>query len=139
MSKLIDLTNQDFGFWHVIERGPNDKGGKAYWLCKCTKCNKTIKLVSGTHLRSGRSTSCGCDRIEKMRQANIKREEGKQYGFLLVNRIATEEEKPRQDRHGIYWNCTCLNCGRKNVIILCGLRSMLCACRFCSVLPTKTS
>ena len=29
MSKLIDLTNKDFGYWHVIERGPNNKNGRA--------------------------------------------------------------------------------------------------------------
>ncbi len=29
MSKLIDLTGQDFGYWHVIERGPNTKDGRA--------------------------------------------------------------------------------------------------------------
>lgn len=29
MSKLIDLTGQDFGYWHVIERAENDKQGKA--------------------------------------------------------------------------------------------------------------
>jgi hypothetical protein len=23
MSRVIDLTGQDFGYWHVIERGPN--------------------------------------------------------------------------------------------------------------------
>lgn len=52
-----------------------------------------------------------------MRQANIKNEQGKTYGFLYVERKATEEEKPRHDRTGIYWNCTCLKCGRKNVIV----------------------
>lgn len=67
MSKLIDLTGQDFGYWHVLNRGPNDKNGKAYWICKCTLCNKTIKAVSGAHLRAGRSTSCGCTKMEKMR------------------------------------------------------------------------
>ena len=25
MSKLIDLTGQDFGYWHVLERAENDK------------------------------------------------------------------------------------------------------------------
>ena len=24
MSKLIDLTGQDFGYWHVLERAKND-------------------------------------------------------------------------------------------------------------------
>jgi hypothetical protein len=116
MSKLIDLTGQDFGYWHVIERGKNTKNGRAKWKCQCTACG-TIKEVDGAHLRGGRTTNCGCVRIEKMRQANIKKEEGKTYGYLYVERMAAEEEKPRHDRTGIYWNCTCTKCGRKNVII----------------------
>lgn len=116
MSKLIDLTNQDFGFWHVIERAENRSGGRSYWKCECTACGK-IKEVAGSHLRGGRSTNCGCIRMEKMRQASIKREEGKIYGFLKVERMATEDEKPRVDRTGIYWNCTCQKCGKENVII----------------------
>ena len=117
MSKLIDLTGQDFGYWHVIERGPNTKSGQATWICKCTLCNKTIKPVLGRHLRTGASTSCGCTKMEKMRQANMKHEEGKVYGYLKVIREATKEERPRNDRVGIYWNCTCQKCGRKNVIV----------------------
>ena len=31
MSKLIDLTGQDFGYWHVIERAENRANGRAYW------------------------------------------------------------------------------------------------------------
>ncbi len=117
MSKLIDLTGQDFGYWHVLERAENDKGGKAQWLCKCTLCNKTIKVVAGGHLRSGRSTCCGCNKIEKMRQANIKDRIGKQYGYLLVKRIATKEEAPNKKYGGTYWICDCLKCGRQNVCV----------------------
>lgn len=117
MSKLIDLTGQDFSHWHVIERGPNSKGGRSMWLCHCTLCGNTTKLVAGSHLRSGRSTSCGCTKMEKMRQASIKHEEGKTYGFLFVNRMATEDEKPRKDVESVYWNCTCTKCGRENVIV----------------------
>ena len=116
MSKLIDLTGQDFGYWHVIKRGPNKASGRAQWLCACTLCGKTVKLVDGSHLRGGRSTSCGCNKMEKMRQASIKQEQGKTYGFLYVERMATEEEKPLE-KVGVYWNCTCLKCGRKNVIV----------------------
>lgn len=29
MSKLINLTGQDFGYWHVIERAPNGAGGRS--------------------------------------------------------------------------------------------------------------
>lgn len=117
MSRVIDLTGQSFGYWVVIERAENNKSGQAQWLCHCTLCDETTKTVAGGHLRGGRSTSCGCTKMEKMRQALIKNEEGKTYGFLHVERIATLEEKPRHDREGIYWNCTCLKCGRKNVVV----------------------
>lgn len=116
MSKLIDLTGQDFGYWHVISRAENSKNGRARWHCVCTSCGKE-KDVEGTHLRAGRSTNCGCIRQEKMRNASIKNEIGNTYGFLKVIRQATLEEIPRKDRTGIYWNCTCLKCGRENVII----------------------
>ena len=116
MSALIDLTNQDFGYWHVLERAKNRADGRAYWRCQCTACGKE-KEVAGAHLRAGRSTNCGCKRMEKMRQASIKNEEGKTYGFLYVQRMATKEEQPRQDRTGIYWICDCLKCGRKNIVI----------------------
>lgn len=117
MSKFIDLTGQDFGYWHVIKRIENrTKSGHTRWLCKCTACGNE-KEVDGGHLRSGRTTNCGCIRIQKMRQANIKDRTGQVYGFLYVNRIATLEEYPRKDKQGTYWNCTCLKCGRKNVIV----------------------
>ena len=115
MSRLIDMTGQDFGYWHVLYRA-NNTTGRAKWHCVCTACGKE-KDVDGAHLRAGRSTNCGCIRMKKMRAAVIKDETGKIYGFLKVNREATEEEKPRKDRTGVYWNCTCLNCGRENVIV----------------------
>lgn len=117
MSKLIDLTGQDFGYWHVIERAPNNAQGRGMWKCICTACGKE-KVVDEGHLRRGNSTNCGCIRMEKMRQSRIKDETGKTYGYLYVNRQATNEEKPRQDKQGIYWVCTCTKCGKENVIVL---------------------
>jgi hypothetical protein len=29
MSKMIDLTGQTFGYWKVLERGPNKPSGRA--------------------------------------------------------------------------------------------------------------
>ena len=116
MSKMIDLTGQDFGYWHVIKRAENGADGRARWLCLCTACGKE-KVVQGAHLRAGRSTNCGCVRMEKMRQASIKDETGKDYGYLHVERMAKKEEQPRQDKDGVWWVCTCTHCGRKNVIV----------------------
>ena len=118
MGKLIDLTGQDFGLWHVLKRAENNKTGHAIWLCQCMGCGETIKPVDGTHLRSGSSKGCRKCQQKKIAQANIKHEEEKTYGFLFIERMATEEEKPRQDKTGTYWNCTCTKCGRKNVIVL---------------------
>ena len=117
MSKMIDMSNKDFGYWHVIERGPNNKSGQAMWLCECALCGNK-KIVSGKHLRSGASTNCGCLRNKNAGLRNKKDEAGKTYGCLYVEREAYKEEKPqRADRTGIYWNCTCTKCGRKNVIV----------------------
>ena len=121
MSKLIDMTGQTVGNWKVIRRGPNTKNGRAQWECKCLLCNKTIKLVSGQNLRSGQSFSCGCQKMEKMRQACVKDETGKIYGFLKVIRQATKEEKENRikgkNKNGAYWVCECLRCGNPYVIV----------------------
>lgn len=121
MSKLIDLTGQIIGNWQVLERAPNRSGGRSYWKCKCLLCNSTIKEVSGGNLRSGQSLSCGCQKMEKMRQACIKDETGNTYGFLHVLRQATPEEKQQKQNNtseqGIYWVCECLKCGNPYFIV----------------------
>lgn len=58
MSKLIDLTGKQFGRLSVIKRSANGKNGQAYWQCVCACGNTTI--VRGTHLTSGKVSSCGC-------------------------------------------------------------------------------
>ena len=83
MSKLIDLTGQQFGYWKVLHRAENNKDGQARWTCLCTACGK-IKEVSGAHLRGGRSTNCGCVRLKKMVAATMKDETGKTHSKVLV-------------------------------------------------------
>jgi hypothetical protein len=60
--KIKDLTGQIFGQWLITSYAPEhimNNGRKiAYWNCLCT-CGKE-KIVNGTSLRMGRSTSCGC-------------------------------------------------------------------------------
>lgn len=122
MGKLIDLTGQKFGFWEVIERDLKVQGAgkKAKWICKCTACNKTIKSVEGTNLRNGTSTNCGCLRTKALRQSHVKDLSNQIFGFLKVNRQATEEEILKNHfsiKEGIYWNCQCLKCGSKDIIV----------------------
>lgn len=49
----------------VIAQADIKVGRKLYWLCECDCGNKTT--VSGVQLRSGKTKSCGCLRVEVCR------------------------------------------------------------------------
>jgi len=66
MGKFIDETGKRFGRLVVLHRTWNRKTS-AFWQCQCDCGGKT--KTSGTDLRSGHSTSCGCLAIEKMNAA----------------------------------------------------------------------
>jgi hypothetical protein len=53
-----DFTGQRFGRLLVIEMAGSDKYKRSLWNCKCDCGN--FKVVSGNHLQTGNSTSCGC-------------------------------------------------------------------------------
>lgn len=112
MSKVIDLTGQKFGYWEVLERAENSKGGQARWLCRCI-CGKE-KVVCGSSLRNGSSTNCGCVKAQKSRENNGKfiNEVGNRYGRLVV--IAKDEELSAQ-KHRAHWLCQC-DCGNTKVV-----------------------
>lgn len=112
MSKLIDLTNQTFGYWKVLQRAENSKDGRAKWLCECTACG-IQRSVDGSHLRGGRTTNCGCIKMQKMANANSINEIGNKYGKLIV---LSKAETPN-NKYGCYWRCQC-DCG--NVAIVKG-------------------
>lgn len=57
-----DMTGMRFGKWTVLDRAPNRHRKIAMWNARCD-CG-TEKAVSGGHLRSGASASCGCVRAE---------------------------------------------------------------------------
>lgn len=120
MPKVNDLTNQIFGDWKVISKSPNrSKDKHVQWICECQKCG-TVKEVRGTYLRNGRSTGCGCGRTQKLRESHIIDITGNEYGFLKVNRRATNKEIQEAGYNPdkrIYWNCLCLKCGNDNVIV----------------------
>lgn len=55
-----DLIGQKFNKLTVIERNGSDHRGEAQWKCKC-ECGNEI-VVLGSNLRTGHTTSCGCER-----------------------------------------------------------------------------
>ena len=63
-SSIKDITNQKFGRLTAIKPVSRDKYNQILWLCKYDCGNE--KLIRGTNLRAGKSSSCGCVRIEKL-------------------------------------------------------------------------
>ena len=64
MGRYIDLTGKSFGKLTVIAQVSSSQKGQLQWLCECT-CGKQA-IVRGCHLRSGHTTSCGCNAKESI-------------------------------------------------------------------------
>ena len=60
-----DLLGQKFGHLTVIERAGSDHRGEAKWECECDCSAHTHIIVLGSNLRTGHTTSCGCERRSK--------------------------------------------------------------------------
>jgi len=58
MKRSIDLSNQRFGSLVALRHVGKNTSGTAIWECVCD-CGVT-KNVAGSHLRGGRTLSCGC-------------------------------------------------------------------------------
>lgn len=101
MSKIIDITNQQFG--DLIALYSTKKNNRFAWHCKCI-CGNEIDVDSG-NLRNGKTTSCGCKRKEKISKAITKNIIGQQFGKLIV----LEQTSERQCG-AIIWKCKC-ECG----------------------------
>lgn len=54
----VDLTGQWFGRLEVMGRGGSYQAAHAKWMCRC-RCGQQVEVM-GQHLRTGRTTSCGC-------------------------------------------------------------------------------
>lgn len=64
---------QKFNRWTVLEKAPSIKHGstsRSAWYCKC-ECG-TVRVVSSSDLKSGRSVSCGCYHREAVRRSSTK-------------------------------------------------------------------
>jgi hypothetical protein len=74
---LVDLTGKRFGRWMVlaihpkrVRYGRRRLAVQALWLCRCD-CG-TERLMLGSNLRCGVSTSCGCFKREQTIKRNLK-------------------------------------------------------------------
>lgn len=65
----IDLTGLIFGKLTVVKRLPTVKK-RTIWRCLC-ECGKCCDVRSD-HLKTGITSSCGCYRLERLREVVIK-------------------------------------------------------------------
>jgi hypothetical protein len=56
--KLANITGKKFGRLTVLERAPYPLSAKGYWVFKCDCGNE--KTITGRHVVSGATKSCGC-------------------------------------------------------------------------------
>ena len=85
MATLKNEIGNIYGYLTVIDRGHNDKEGRAQWVCQC-KCGNII-TVRGKSLRTGNTKSCGCYQKERAAQSNMERVGslvGQRFGKLTV-------------------------------------------------------
>jgi hypothetical protein len=60
-SNKIPMVGRSFGQLEVLGQAPGPQGAKeAHYLCQCACGGETV--IRGGHLRSGHTTSCGCEK-----------------------------------------------------------------------------
>lgn len=101
MSKRIDLTGKTFGKWTVLKYL-----GNQYYLCKC-ECGTERKVYAG-NLRTGKTTSCGCENRDNL--------VGKKLGKITVLR-----KLPMRKTY-VEYECQC-ECGTKFITSAFALKS----------------
>jgi hypothetical protein len=114
-SHLIDLTGRRFGRWTVNARAENGRHRNSRWVVTCD-CGET-RIVSGQGLRSGRSTSCGCYKRERVSIRRLNSLTGLRFGrWLVLSQVEYD------CRGAARWNVKC-DCGLIRVVQGAGLRS----------------
>ena len=81
--KPLNLCGQKFGRLTVLRFDKRDEKRNAFWFCIC-ECGAK-KLVRQSHLRSGKTQSCGCFRVEfhKTRDRTYQQKPGAAFRRLL--------------------------------------------------------
>ena len=116
MSKVKDITGQQFGDFIIDSFDPTKGKYKYYWNCHCVKCGYK-KSVEGSSIKSGNSTRCICDKSFGRREdlGYEKDISGKVYGSLTV--LGYCDTKSTHSR----WLCKC-NCGNEEVFSISQLK-----------------
>lgn len=76
----MNLVGLKFNRWDVVANAPSDKNNQSMFECRC-ECG-AIRVILGTHLKSGKSRSCGCLKTEELIQRSLR------HGYSRVGNIS---------------------------------------------------
>jgi hypothetical protein len=65
--RFIDRTGEVFGKLTVLHHA-GKKGHVRYWACRCTCAEQSLVVVADSSLVRGATVSCGCYRLERVRE-----------------------------------------------------------------------
>lgn len=117
-----DISGELYGNWKVLYRDHEReekynlkaKYHKVFWMCECV-CRKH-KSVENSHLKSGKSTNCGCIRDKNLSIKKSKDIMNKKFGKLVaMEKFVTKSD--RDSKRRTKWLCQC-ECGNKEYIAL---------------------
>lgn len=120
---IKDLTGKRYGRLVVIELHEKRKTGNGttlYWKCRCDCGNETVSLGNG--LKNGDTKSCGCLKIEELRDRRSIDLLGKKFGILSVISKDDDYVRPSNNGHSLRWICQC-ECGNEVSIVSSSLLS----------------
>lgn len=104
MPPLKDLTNKRFNKLKVIKREGTSSPVK--WLCEC-ECG-SLKVVTGGHLTTGHTKSCGCLVSEAAKEQALQYDlVGKRFDSLLVIK-----RMDKRAHRAVIYKCLC-DCGKE--------------------------
>lgn len=100
MGKFLDLTGQRFGRLTVISFSHKNKRGVVYWSCKCDCGKETV--ASRSDLRGGNTQSCGCYRLQRIKETNSTHQESHTRLFKTWCSMRERCTYPRNNHYHIY-------------------------------------
>lgn len=114
--KKQDLTGQRFGLLTVTGEAPiyiSPKGyRKTMWYCECDCGNKCI--VMGSHLLTGHTLSCGCQKFRGLIPRTARDLTGCKFGTLTV--LYRQPNRTVGSNSRLVWHCRC-DCGQETDVL----------------------
>lgn len=100
-SKRLDLTGQRFDRLVAMRFANEDSSrNQTYWHCRCD-CGRDVKVAT-THLRTGRTRSCGCLFLDMLRARNTKHGMARIPEYKVWCNVIQRCSNPRQTSYSRY-------------------------------------